>query len=244
MILVLDAGNSRVKWGFHDGAKWLSQGNVDNDEIPSMFLAWQGQPRPDRVIGSNVAGEGVRTRLGTQLSRWRVQPQWVSASDNECGVTNSYERPAQLGSDRWAGLIAAWKRVQRSCLVVNAGTAMTIDALSGDGVFMGGIILPGLMLMHRTLASNTAMLKVPQGKFTQLPTNSADAIYSGAVQALAGAIERIGAVMRDAGQADPACIISGGAAPNLQPHLNFQATLVDNLVLEGLLAIDQSRQTK
>ena len=79
----------------------------------------------------------------------------------------------------------------RACIVVNAGTAVTIDALDGDGVFRGGLILPGIDLMLRALADNTAALRTPPGAFANYPTTTADALFSGAVQAACGAIEQM-----------------------------------------------------
>jgi type III pantothenate kinase len=240
MILLLDAGNSRVKWAFHGNQGQVNHGSVDNSDINSLFLTWQGYSRPDVIVGSNVAGEGVRTRLETQLSRWRLHPRWITSIESQCGVKNNYERPAQLGSDRWASLIAARQRIKGNCLVVTVGSALTADVLSKDGVFVGGIIIPGVDLMHRALAANTSALKITTGEFEPFPVNTANALYSGSIQALAGTIERMHALMLHSGYDAPTCLISGGAAPKVQPYLTIESTLVENLVLEGLLIIAQS----
>ena len=122
------------------------------------------------MVGVNVAGEAARVRVEAQLARWRVTPEWLTASAAACGVTNRYARPAQLGADRWASLVAAWRRSTATdlfppaCVVVNAGTAVTIDALDADGVFRGGLILPGMRLMLQALAENTAGLKIRAGR--------------------------------------------------------------------------------
>ena len=150
VILVLDCGNSRLKWGLAGPHGWVSQGNVANQEIGTLALRdWQNLPRPARVVGVNVAGEATRVRVEAQLVRWRTAPEWLIAHEEAGGVYNRYARPSQLGPDRWAALIAARRRVADElfpspCVVVNAGTAVTVDALDGNGVFRGGIILPGL----------------------------------------------------------------------------------------------------
>src|SRR5262249_2725977 len=152
-------------------------------------------PRPVRAVGVNVAGEAARVRVEGQLTRWRIVPEWLGAGESACGGVNRYARPSQLGADRWAAPRAARARARASahfapaCVVVNAGTAVTIDALDADGVFQGGLILPGMRLMLEALAANTAALKSEPGTFRAFPDNTADALYSGAVQAICGAIE-------------------------------------------------------
>jgi type III pantothenate kinase len=124
--------------------------------------------------------------------------------------------------------------------VVNAGTTMTVDALSAESIFLGGLIVPGYDLMRAALDANTARLRLAQGKFSYFPDTTADAIASGALNALAGAIDRMCRYMVETGEADPRVLVSGGNAPLLVPHLSAQAQLVDNLVLEGLALIGKS----
>jgi type III pantothenate kinase len=242
-ILVIDVGNSRVKWGLHGPRGWLAFGVTPNTEIGTLALRdWHNLQRPVRVVGVNVAGEAARVRIEAQLARWRVNPEWLIATERACGVVNRYAQPAQLGPDRWASLCAARRRAMATdlfppaCVVVNAGTAVTIDALDGEGVFRGGFILPGMRLMLRALADNTNALKVPPGDYREFPENTADALYSGAIEAVCGAIE----LMRrriDTNPAQVRCYLSGGAAAEIAPHLNPPVEVVDNLVLEGVLAL-------
>jgi type III pantothenate kinase len=127
--------------------------------------------------------------------------------------------------------------VRAPCVVANAGTTMTVDALSGEGVFLGGVIVPGLDLMRRALAAGTAQLPLLEGAFCYFPDNTADAIMSGAINALAGAIERMRGYLAQTGARDALVVLSGGSAPRILPQLNARCELVDNLVLEGLLEI-------
>ena len=240
--LVLDVGNSRMKWGLHGPRGWMGAGVTPNTEIGTLSLRdWQTLPRPVRVIGVNVAGEAARVRVEAQIARWRLVPQWLTASAAACGVVNSYRVPSQLGPDRWASLVAARQRtlqdgVPTAAIVVNAGTAVTIDALDREGRFLGGLIVPGLRLMLRALAENTSALRVTPGTFTAFPDNTADALYSGAVQAVTGAIHQMRAGLEHDGE--PArCFLAGGAAPEIAPHLTGSVEVVDNLVLEGVLAL-------
>jgi type III pantothenate kinase len=152
-------------------------------------------------------------------------------------VRNAYDQPAQLGSDRWAALIAARQRVKQACLVVNCGTATTVDALSSQGVFLGGLILPGVGLMMQSLLKNTAQLTL--GEYTQqdFPRNTASAIANGALLATTSAIRHQYALL--AAQGETRCLVSGGAAYLVLPPLGLLADQVDNLVLQGLQIIGQ-----
>lgn len=241
--LVLDLGNSRVKWGLHGPRGWLAFGVVPNAEIGTLSLRdWQTLPRPVRAVGVNVAGEAARVRVEAQIARWRLVPQWLVSTSAAGGVVNGYRQPGQLGADRWASLVAARRRIlaseapSRAAIVVNAGTAVTVDALDGGGRFLGGLILPGLRLMLRVLAENTAALKLAPGAFAAFPDNTPDALYSGAVQAVTGAIQRLRARLDRDGE-DARCFLAGGAAQEILPHLTGPVEVVDNLVLEGVLAL-------
>jgi type III pantothenate kinase len=243
MILVIDAGNSRMKWALYGPHGWAAQGVVPNAELAKLALRdWQNLPRPTRAVGVNVAGEAARVRVEGQLARWRLPIEWLTATAEAAGVVNLYDRPAQLGADRWASLVAARQRVIGSglfpppCVVVNAGTAITVDALDANGVFRGGLILPGLRLMLQALADNTAALKLPPGEFQEFPTSTPDALYSGAMQAVCGAIEQVRNTLQreDAGAT---CFLAGGAAREIAPHLSGPVEVVDNLVLEGVLVL-------
>ena len=240
--LAIDVGNSRLKWALVGNRGVHAHGAVPNAEIGSLAVRdWQNMPRPVRAVGVNVAGEAARVRVEGQLSRWRMPIAWIHASSEACGVRNGYEQPAQLGADRWASLVAARQRVMEAgppqpAIVVNAGTAVTVDALDEHGMFRGGMILPNMRLMLRALADNTAALKVPPGSYAEFPANTADALYTGAVRAICGAIELTRARLPHEGR--PAmCFLAGGAASELAPHLTGPLELVDNLVLEGVLVL-------
>jgi type III pantothenate kinase len=242
-ILVIDIGNSRMKWGLNGPHGWVVMGITPNSDIGTLALSdWHGLPRPQRVVGVNVAGEAARVRIEAQLTRWRLQPEWLMASAAACGVTNRYASPTQLGADRWASLVAARQRslatdlFPTACVVVNAGTAVTVDALDANGVFHGGLILPGMRLMLRALAENTASLKAPPGEFRDYPDNTADALYSGAMQAICGAIEQMRRQI-DTNPAQVRVYLAGGSASEIAPHLDAPVEIVDNLVLEGVLAL-------
>jgi type III pantothenate kinase len=237
-ILVVDAGNSRIKWGWSEDAAWQAQAWLATAEAGALGAAWTALPQPDRIVVSNVAGAAVRGQIAAALAlRFRAAAVWIAGRRRQCGVVSSYGEPEQLGADRWAALIGAWHRFHGPCLVVGAGTTVTVDALSGEGVFLGGLIVPGFELMRTSLARNTAQLGLRDGNYHYFPDSTADAIASGAVNALCGAIERMLRFMQETGEVMPFVALSGGDAGLLADRLNARVEVVDNLVLEGLLRI-------
>lgn len=228
-ILCLDAGNTRLKWGLHDGCGWLAQGAIDHADCPSLPTLLSQQPK--RLLACNVAGPTVAARIEALAAGLSAPLDWFRSSAFCCGVSNAYDNPEQLGADRWAALIGARSLHVGPALVVMAGTATTIDVLDADGTFRGGLILPGLDLMRAALARNTAGLPEARGQYREIPTNTDDAIVSGSVHATLGAIERMARRLPESGFCT---ILSGGAAEALAPHLALPLRVVDYLVLEGL----------
>ncbi len=238
-VLAIDAGNTRIKWGLHDGSGWRRRGWVETARAGELQPVFARLPAPDVAAISNVAGPALLAKLQRALPL-SAAPLWIKGARSQAGVRSSYANPARLGCDRWAAVIGAYRLFGTAAVVVNAGTALTIDALTADGVFAGGMIVPGAEIMRRALAENTAGLKLRPGKFSFFPDATGDAIMSGAINASCGAIERMARFLEDAGQRAPLCVISGGGADLLAPHLNLEVKLVDNLVLEGVLTIARS----
>ncbi len=234
MILAIDIGNSRIKWGLRDGRAWRGRGSVAladaqrlDREIPPGAI--------ERTLIANVAGEAVARAVVSALGPRAGDVVCVRPAATQCGVHNGYEDPAQLGSDRWAALIGAHHLHREACLVVMAGTATTVDTLDAKGMFRGGLILPGIGLMRRSLARGTARLGLQAGIVAELPRNTADAIASGCMQAHLGAIERQFAQI--AAEPGALCLLSGGASAALYERLDLPKRRVDDLVLEGLVRI-------
>lgn len=241
-ILAIDAGNTRIKWGLHDGTAWLYRDAVATAEIAcsDAFLNVLKVSEIGRIVISNVAGEAVGKMLKAHIQFLNKPVSFITAQAHQCGIVNCYNDPLQLGSDRWAALIGARAGVEGApCaqLVVMSGTALTVDAITADGHFLGGIIVPGLMLMHSALNRGTAQLPLSEGRYQCFPTSTSNAITSGAVQACVGAIAgQFTHLSTYAGEA-PQCIGSGGAMHALAGHLPFPILINDNLVLDGLIAL-------
>ena len=112
MILAVDCGHSRLKWGLHDQSGWIKTGSVPLSALASLKNTWKNVPPADQIVVANVAGQSARRRLENVLSRQVAAPIWVTAQRRQCGVTNNYGKPTQLGADRWAALIGAWSMLR------------------------------------------------------------------------------------------------------------------------------------
>lgn len=234
MIICLDSGNSRIKWGVHDGKQWLAQGAVGHADVEQLRQLVSDWPHPGKVMLANVAGAEAGERIREQLAPWLPVFFEARSEATRCGVTNHYRNPGQLGVDRWCALIGARGLSSTAAIVVMAGTATTIDTLDAEGNFLGGLILPGGELMRCALAVDTAALPFADGRHAAYPRCTDDAIVTGCIEAQVGAIER---AWQRLGNIDKVCLLSGGNAASLAPHLGIRWRAVANLPMEGLLRL-------
>ena len=234
MLLLVDCGNSRVKWALaNDAAElgaWSDSGSAAHGELGELGARWRAvQVR--RALVANVAGPAMEEQLRSLLPHDTV---WFRSQPELKGMRNHYRNPAQLGADRFAAALGARAlEPGRRIVVATCGTATTIDAIDAQGDFLGGMILPGLGLMASSLARNTAQLPLVAAGATPpvFADNTDDAILSGILSAQAGAIERACVQHRA-----EVCIVSGGAAPHIVPALARPCRMVENIVLVGLHA--------
>lgn len=240
MQLLVDCGNTRLKWAYAGAEPWQAQALVHaGGSLADIAVrAWKEAPRPDAVWVACVAGEPLCGALAQILEqRFGVAPRLIRAEREAGGVTNRYARPEQLGADRWAALIGARALTDDACVVVDCGTAVTLDALNASGEFIGGVIAPGLKLARASLAHATPALNVAPGDADScLARATADAIAAGTRYGIAGAIERIVREFEHA-LGPAALIITGGDAPLFAPLLEHPVRHEPDLVLHGLARI-------
>jgi type III pantothenate kinase len=260
MLLTIDAGNTRTKWAIFDRHGEITRhGACVNDQLSNIDLGPKSLGY-ERVIISNVAGKAHALRLENLLASHDLPVIWIKASHEACNVTNGYAEVETLGTDRWASLVAAWHIKHASCVVVNAGTAVTIDALhkqpgnDQQGEFLGGMILPGLKLMQTSLGFGTAQLPtkdVMQDTNENMPADifaksTIQAIDAGVIHAITGAIEHMANALEAKCRQTPFIVLSGGDAALIQSYLTDAVTnptvIVDNLVLKGLYLLERSEQ--
>jgi len=242
MILIADVGNTRIKWTrAGDDASANMQGSLSSPADPTLLCkalerTWGWQLSPARVVIGSVAGLAIENCLADWVRvRWQLDTEFLRAPSAGCGVRNAYEQPRSLGIDRWAALVAARRRYECAVVIVDCGTAVTVDALERDGQHAGGLIVPGIGLMKRTLLDNTGEISDSE------PRNNlgfgrctGDAVHWGALLAVAGLVEN--AVQRFEASVDGpvTTVLTGGAAPAVRPVLTFDTDLQEGLVLSGL----------
>lgn len=235
MILLVDAGNSRVKWAT------LSEGGLTvaaacaNADIETLRETWQ-RLRPARALLACVADAATRARLLEAVQAAGATAHWLQAVAHAHGIDNPYQPPASLGADRYAALAAA-RGFAEDCLVVSVGTAMTADLLTRDGRFLGGCIVPGPHLMRAALAQGTAGVGATEGEVTRFPLATGDAVSTGIALALAGVVRSLRLRQAERVGATPLVVLTGGARQLLRPLLDDPVQEVEDLVLRGLADI-------
>ncbi len=240
MNLLVDIGNTSLKWALAGGHETGSPGRFvhrGHDLVPLLEQAWGDMAAPERILVSSVAGTVQAERLADWTVRtWRLRPQFIRASRQAAGLTCAYERPVQLGADRWAAMIAAWHSVADAVCVVDCGTAITLDLVDANGRHRGGQILAGVAMMRQALAAQTADLPLQREASPPvlLATTTADAINSGSLFAAAAAIERLVADMAADTGLRPVVVLTGGDAPVLLPLLGLDIRHDADLVLKGI----------
>jgi type III pantothenate kinase len=259
-FLLIDAGNSRVKWALVDGWPGTSLGEgVFAHAAPASGAAadaaaepeWSSLPMPGGAWISNVAGVAAGARIDALIERhWpALRRTTIRARAQQCGVTNGYQEPERLGSDRWAALIGAHAAFPgEDVLIATLGTATTLGALRRDGTFAGGLIAPGWTLMMRSLGEHTAQLPTVAADSARelagdalarqwFATDTRQAISTGSLLAQSGLIERAWHELSRAWNTPVRLVVGGGAADEVARALTVPYTRHDGLVLSGLALI-------
>ncbi len=251
MILVIDVGNTRLKWA------WLTstglsdqQAVVHRDAKPGMWTAalFESGQRPKRVLISNVAGPVIAKTL-TRLTKkvFGVNAEFVTAAPEFDGLTNGYLDSRLLGADRWLALIGAWTKVHSALCVVDAGTAVKVDSVDASGQHLGGLLAPGIHMMREALMNKTSDIAKAAEHSTPslagiLANNTVGAVSRGAVFALAGLADRAAEVIEQSTGVRPKLFITGGDAGMITGTMRSKGEIVPDLVLQGLAVIaSQSR---
>jgi type III pantothenate kinase len=246
MILVIDVGNTRLKWA------WLmntglsdQQAVVHRDIKPDVWTAalFHTGLKPTRILVSNVAGPDMAKSLAKLAKKnFKVDIEFVTASPEFHGLTNGYLDPTLLGADRWLGLIGGWTKAQSALCVVDAGTAVKVDSVDANGQHLGGLIAPGIHMMREALMSKTS--DIAKAAFQSSPSlagilanNTIAAVSRGAVFALAGMADRAAEVIEQSTGKAPKLLITGGDASIIAGAMRTRGETVPDLVLQGLAVI-------
>lgn len=248
--LLFDVGNTRLKWGLLEKGRISRTGSVTHTKIhDSGFgsLTTRLPRRVDRVFASNVAGASFATRLSGVIGiHCNTDIYFARCEKQAYGVTNSYRQPRRMGVDRWVAMIGARSELRGTVCIVDAGTAVTIDAMDKNGVHLGGQIIPGLALMGSALRADTSDIpaarrtrKVPGPGIAVFASNTDGAVQSGAVNAICGAIDRAAKALRAEGYRTK-IVLTGGDASRILKQLGDKVLHRPNLVLQGLAFMVQT----
>ena len=240
-FLLLDGGNSQLKWAWVENGTFSEVGRAPYRDLTQLGEEWlQFADEDVKIVGCAVCGSVKKAMVEEQLTH---PVEWLSSMPQALGIRNHYRRPEEHGSDRWFNALGSRRFTQNACVVVSCGTAVTTDALTEDNHYLGGTIMPGFHLMKEAMALKTANLNRPIGKVYPFPTTTPNAIASGMMDAVCGALMMMHGRLKDkTGGGKPVDIIitGGGAArvvqalPEAFVHDN-QVKIVDNLVIHGLL---------
>lgn len=243
MILVVDMGNTRIKWRVTDGLNHAGQGFIASDEHLSVLGDALGEYRNiiQRVLVASVLSQDMEERFLSWCADFlKIDARFVRAQAHECGVYNGYDEPKSLGVDRWLALIAGFNRVGKACVIVSCGTAVTVDMVSSTGVHIGGYIAPGVNLILGSLNRGThlvradfdfSLLRLNPGRNTQAATHGAvAAMLTGLVKNALTQLSQFEEVD------DVALLVSGGDGKTIATLL-AEAKFIPDLVLEGLTDI-------
>ena len=240
MILLIDIGNTRVKWAcMKSGRMGDSESFVRNKTgiKASINKAWKDLTNVKAIYVANVAGEKIAQQLSEWSEKqWELTPVFVQSEQKRFGVTNAYESPEKLGVDRWLALIAVRQHARQATCVIDCGTAITIDIVTKAGQHQGGLILPGLNLMRTALTSNTDALNEQSDnkEFKVLATNTYSAIQAGTLYSVTATLERIIDDLKQSFNNRIRFIVTGGDAETLLPLLNDNVAHYPDIVLKGL----------
>jgi type III pantothenate kinase len=246
MKLLIDIGNSRIKLASYDEGAMQFISAIDTQSLPACQAALTQalEATIDKVavclvvsVGNSVINDLVSSVIGARPIRW-IWPTVMAGN-----VKNGYPAPAQLGADRWVAMIGLTHHCPSPhppLVLANFGTATTIDTLSADNEFKGGLILPGITMMRNALAQGTAQLPNTVGMLDDFPTNTASAITSGIAAAQVGALVRQIGLVRTTLGAEPKVFISGGARSTVAKEIERTLARVGavhelpHVVLDGL----------
>lgn len=243
MNLLVDMGNTRLKWAVEQDGRLMAGRALVNSQLNRHELIdiWTLQAAPKRLVIACVSANPLlELVLAVAVELWpNLEIIPVKSQAQAFGVCNAYQQPEQLGVDRWLALVAVRRHYQIPACIVDCGTAITVDLIDADGNHQGGLISPGLTLMRKALAEGTDALQFNQTDYVAGLANFTEAaIYSGTLAAAAGLIEHVLTRLPDTVQ----LVLTGGDAGLIAQQLKGKPVIDTELVLRGLAIIVESRQ--
>ncbi|MEJ2362567.1 MAG: type III pantothenate kinase [Gammaproteobacteria bacterium] len=242
-ILLVDLGNTRLKWATCDGTLPRHSEVRDHREqelAAVLDASWNAMPPPGQVLVASVADSERKAALsGWMQRRWSLSPEFLVSPSSGQGLTNAYAQPERLGCDRWAAMVAAFHLAGSAVCVVDCGSAVTLDAVAADGQHLGGLILPGLTAMQSALTRHTALSPIALAKPANilLGRSTQEGISLGITRAVVALIQQTLADLQQHSGIQASCYLTGGDAGRIEPLLSIPCQQEPDLVLQGLAVI-------
>jgi len=255
-LLLVDIGNTAIHWAPYDG-EWSPGRRLRTRAVETFGVHFdaeikversrrQDRGRPETAVICSVVPEAT-SRVSAELERRGISTLLLGHT-LQAGMPVRYTEASQLGQDRLANAVGAYREVGGSAVVVDVGTAITVDAVSEDGVFLGGAIAPGPHCAWRGLIDgvhgpgfatvDTDWLKHrPRGDVQAIGHSTQECLDAGLRIGFAGLVDRLIREQRDVLGGSPAVLWTGGAAPLLRDHSHEPGMLDELLTLKGLVGI-------
>lgn len=247
MILLLDIGNTRVKWGRLVQGEVRAGGVAMHKRDAGLVLqGWTLEARPEQVLVVSVAGAVLTEAVLEWVRRnWNLEAGLLrpGMGAEALGVRTDYRHPEKLGADRWASAVGAYAASKAAVCVVDCGSAITVDAVDATGRHLGGLIVPGWNLMRTALHLGTAGLPFAETESVQLfAVDTVDAIVSGTLLGAAAMVDQLTRRMLTELEGEVELWLTGGDAPHVLPYLQLEFRHAPGLVLQGLAVMAESFQ--
>ena len=243
-VLLIDIGNSSLKWAItgSNGLSDMSQQLYPKDISGTFFInCWRDLEQPDEVVVSCVAQDAVWQALEKACDDlWNIKVQKVNSAKEEFGLINAYEKVSSLGSDRWCAMLGGLHQSTSAFIVINAGSAITVDVVNKSGQHLGGYIVPGINMMKKSLGLHTAQVQIEEIRDVlpalSLGRSTEDCVEAGIHLSIGKFIE---AVFEKESKQMNECqaFVSGGDAKVISDLLPFKCVIIPELVLRGLAVI-------
>lgn len=240
MQLLIDFGNTRIKWAMQQQGEFAFGGEAayKQHSLQALFEEWWDEiPSPVSILCASVTSEDHNQTLDRWCRQhWQQPVTWLHSVARQHGVTNAYRQPHTLGCDRWAALIAAHRLTSHHVGIIDCGSAITLDLLHADGRHQGGYIIPGLWMMQQCLLSGTERIKAAPILTDQLePGDSTETCIShGAMRTVVALLDSVMLEMQQQYDNRLEWLLTGGDARRVQQHLRDPCRLIPDLVLRGL----------
>lgn len=252
MILELDMGNTRIKWRLRGESGKVARGSMSSltgwpefGLVISNAIANLSQQQLSRVLVASVLSDDRKLSFSSWCKDYFfVTPEFANSQAAAAGVTNGYAVPDRLGVDRWLAVLAGYNLARQSCVVIDCGSAITVDLVASKGVHLGGYIAPGLSMMRRALFQDTAGIVLCENlaEFDLRPGRDTEAAVVAAQSAMVvGLVVQAVHQLQQQDTVAPVLVVTGGDAGYVLAHFP-DALLQSELVLDGLVLALQTNQ--